>query len=137
MDLVDPVDPWTVLVVVQMFLEGVLVFLVLLGPVLRQPPLPFGLDVRTRLVGRGHAGRRQEPLQIFALTGLALRRWLLRPHERLEFMVARPADVLVKGHKALIEFTLPHTPAGPSRFHPPDGAGVCSAYGSAPGTSDR
>src|SRR5205814_3564520 len=78
--------------------ESVLIFLVLLRAVLGQPPRPLLADKRPGLIGRGHAGRRQEPLEIGALTGLALWRRILRPHECLEFVTARAALVFVHRH---------------------------------------
>jgi len=72
------------LFVVQVFLQRVLVFLVLLRAMLRQPPRPLFADKRACLIRGGHAGRREQPLQILALTRLTLRRRILRPHQRLE-----------------------------------------------------
>src|SRR5580765_6888043 len=82
-------------VVVKMLFERVLIFLVLLGFVLRQTALAFGLYAFARQLFARHAGRREQLLQVAALAGRARRRGILRAHQGFEFVLARAALVFV------------------------------------------
>jgi hypothetical protein len=85
--------------VLFVFLERRLKFLVLPPFMNRRPALPFGPRERDVPFRRGDAGRRrQEPLEILSFarrTGRGLRSWA---DERLEFVCAGAATVIVQRH---------------------------------------
>src|SRR5579862_3649850 len=82
----------------EVLLERVVVFLFLLGLVLRQPSLPLLFHHLAIVFVRRHHEGRQLALKVLAMAGRALGRAAARPHEELEDVLTGAAFVVVKRH---------------------------------------